>query len=99
MRHFNLSTVLINSLYSHEPYESSKWACDMVSIASSERFAKEEARITSFTTSPGVVASDIGELPMWITKARIILHYLVTTHNGVKRNGYGFNSNDSCSSV
>jgi hypothetical protein len=51
----------------------------MVSIVSSERFAKEETRISSFTTSPGVVASDIGELPMWITKARIILHYIVSS--------------------
>ncbi|KAI7905187.1 uncharacterized protein BX663DRAFT_502056 [Cokeromyces recurvatus] len=61
---------------SKEPYESSKWACDLVSIVSSERFKRENNHIASFTTSPGVVASHIGELPMWITKARIILHYL-----------------------
>jgi hypothetical protein len=70
--------VLLSNRYSKEPYESSKWACDLVSIVSSERFAKDQMKISSFTTSPGVVASDIGDLPGWITKARIILHYLVS---------------------
>ncbi|KAL9538346.1 hypothetical protein MBANPS3_011003 [Mucor bainieri] len=60
-----------------EPYESSKWACDLISIATSERFQKDETRITSFTTSPGVVASEIGELPVWIVKARIVVHYIM----------------------
>ncbi|KAI9468265.1 MAG: hypothetical protein EXX96DRAFT_591511 [Benjaminiella poitrasii] len=79
-------------IQSKEPYESSKWACDLVSIVSSERFTRENSHIASFTTSPGVVASHIGELPMWITKARILLHYLcrwlginsqnITAYNG-----------------
>lgn len=60
-----------------EPYESSKWACDLVSIVSSERFAKEENHVSSFTTSPGVVASEIGELPVWVTKLRIVVHYMM----------------------
>jgi 17beta-estradiol 17-dehydrogenase/3beta-hydroxysteroid 3-dehydrogenase len=34
-------------------------------------------KISSFTTSPGVVASEIGDLPVWVTKARVIVHYLV----------------------
>lgn len=68
---------MINNCCSKEPYESSKWACDLVSIVSSERFARDEVKISSFTTSPGVVASEIGGLPLWITKARIIAHYLV----------------------
>ncbi|KAI8639728.1 hypothetical protein BD408DRAFT_420990 [Parasitella parasitica] len=77
---------------SQEPYESSKWACDMIAIASSERFQKENNPITSFTTSPGVVASDIGGLPAWVCTARIFLHYFmrlcgvssqnVTAYNG-----------------
>lgn len=68
---------LLTYLYSREPYESSKWACDIISIALSERFAREENHISSFTTSPGVVASDIGDLPRWITNARTLAHYLV----------------------
>ncbi|KAI9361493.1 hypothetical protein BD770DRAFT_317288 [Pilaira anomala] len=79
-------------IQSKEPYESSKWACDIISIALSERFVKEEKHISSFTTSPGVVASDIGELPQWITNARTLAHYLfrfigvasqtITSYNG-----------------
>lgn len=66
-----------NSVCSVEPYESSKWACDIISIALSERFAKDASQISSFTTSPGVVASEIGELPRWVINARVIAHYLV----------------------
>lgn len=59
------------------PYESSKWACDLVSVATHERFKAEKRTISSFTTSPGVVASQIGDLPLWITLVRIVLHYIV----------------------
>ncbi|KAG1441261.1 hypothetical protein G6F56_011563 [Rhizopus delemar] len=58
------------------PYESSKFACDLVSVVSHERFKAEKRHISSFTTSPGVVASQIGDLPIWITLFRIILHYV-----------------------
>lgn len=74
----NIQHNLIFIYYSKEPYESSKWACDLISIASSERFQKEETRIASFTTSPGIVASEIGELPVWVVKARILVHYIVS---------------------
>ncbi|CEG69968.1 hypothetical protein RMATCC62417_05951 [Rhizopus microsporus] len=59
------------------PYESSKWACDLVAIATHERYKAGNRKISSFTTSPGVVASQIGDLPLWITLVRIILHYIM----------------------
>ncbi|KAI9257695.1 hypothetical protein BY458DRAFT_518635 [Sporodiniella umbellata] len=59
------------------PYESSKFACDLVSIASHERFQEKKIRVSSFTTSPGVVASQIGDLPVWVTLLRVILHYIM----------------------
>ncbi|KAI8329141.1 hypothetical protein BC941DRAFT_443575 [Chlamydoabsidia padenii] len=59
------------------PYESSKWACDLISVACHERFHKENLPISSFTTSPGVVASNIVGIPYWITQLRKILHYLM----------------------
>lgn len=64
--------------YSKEPYESSKWACDLIAIVSGERFQREENHIASFTTSPGVVASEIGALPVWVCKVRFLVHYLVS---------------------
>ncbi|KAI8138569.1 hypothetical protein BJV82DRAFT_288139 [Fennellomyces sp. T-0311] len=57
------------------PYESSKWACDLVAIGSNARYANQKQDIVSFTTSPGVVASSIGNLPIWITKLRTLIHY------------------------
>ncbi|KAI9491457.1 hypothetical protein BDB00DRAFT_833093 [Zychaea mexicana] len=57
------------------PYESSKWACDLVAIGSNTRYDNEKQNITSFSTSPGVVASSIGNLPIWITKLRTLIHY------------------------
>ncbi|KAI8335654.1 hypothetical protein EDC96DRAFT_524667 [Choanephora cucurbitarum] len=62
---------------SKEPYESSKWACDLVSIQSNERFQREGLKVSSFTTSPGVVASHIGGLAAWIVYCRILVHYLM----------------------
>ncbi|SAM09774.1 hypothetical protein [Absidia glauca] len=59
------------------PYESSKWACDLISVACHDRFQKENLPISSFTTSPGVVASNIGDLPYWVTELRKLLHYLM----------------------
>ncbi|KAI8968272.1 hypothetical protein BDF20DRAFT_827920 [Mycotypha africana] len=76
---------------SHEPYESSKWACDLVSVISSERFARERSHISSFTTSPGVVASEIGALPCWVTKARILLHYLMRIAGVASQNITAYN--------
>ncbi|CAO3610851.1 unnamed protein product [Cunninghamella blakesleeana] len=58
------------------PYESSKWACDLLAIASNDYFQQHHLNITSFTTSPAVVASRIGNLPLWIIYLRICLHYL-----------------------
>lgn len=59
------------------PYESSKWACDLVAIASNDRYHEHKLHISSYTTSPGVVASSIGNLPLWITKLRTLIHYVV----------------------
>ncbi|KAG1443909.1 hypothetical protein G6F55_012506 [Rhizopus delemar] len=80
------------------PYESSKWACDLVSVATHERFKAEKRTISSFTTSPGVVASQIGDLPLWITLVRIVLHYImrwigiqsqnITSYNGAVADVY-----------
>lgn len=65
-------------MYRKEPYESSKWATDLISIRSTERFKQENKKITSFSASPGVVASEIGNLPRWIIMARFVLHYVVS---------------------
>ncbi|ORX56732.1 NAD(P)-binding protein [Hesseltinella vesiculosa] len=62
---------------SEVPYESSKWACDLLATASHDHFKKSNLAISSFTTSPGVVASSIGDLPAWITMFRVILHYIM----------------------
>ncbi|CAO3621456.1 unnamed protein product [Cunninghamella echinulata] len=58
------------------PYESSKWACDLLAVASNDYFQQHQLNITSFTTSPAVVASRIGNLPLWIIYLRMCLHYL-----------------------
>ncbi|KAI9005828.1 hypothetical protein CLU79DRAFT_574500 [Phycomyces nitens] len=60
---------------SNIPYESSKWACDLVAIAMNDQFVQRGRQITSYTTSPGVVATSIGDLPRWITAARTLIHY------------------------
>lgn len=70
--------LLAYNIHSKEPYESSKWACDLIAIVSAERFQREENCISSFTTSPGVVASEIGALPVWVCKVRFLVHYLVS---------------------
>lgn len=62
---------------SPEPYESSKYACDLMAIALSERFEKDQIPIRAFTTSPGVVASQIGEFPSWVNSCRLVAHYMV----------------------
>ncbi|EIE82787.1 hypothetical protein RO3G_07492 [Rhizopus delemar RA 99-880] len=72
------------------PYESSKWACDLVSVATHERFKAEKRTISSFTTSPGVVASQIGDLPLWITLMRWIgiQSQNITSYNGAVADVY-----------
>ncbi|KAI8093729.1 uncharacterized protein BX664DRAFT_330441 [Halteromyces radiatus] len=72
------------------PYESSKWACDLLSVACHNRFQKENLPISSFTTSPGVVASNIGELPIWITELRKLLHYLMRFMGVTSQNISGY---------
>ncbi|KAI7880676.1 NAD(P)-binding protein [Lichtheimia hyalospora FSU 10163] len=52
------------------PYESSKWACDLVAIGSNERYKEQGSKIISYSTAPGVVASTIGNLPSWIRRFR-----------------------------
>ncbi|KAI9318127.1 hypothetical protein BX666DRAFT_1935026 [Dichotomocladium elegans] len=58
------------------PYESSKWATDLVAVGSNARYKENNQKIISITTSPGVVASAIGSLPGWIIAARRVLHYV-----------------------
>ncbi|KAI8097150.1 uncharacterized protein BX664DRAFT_325661 [Halteromyces radiatus] len=58
------------------PYESSKWACDLLAIASNEYFLQHQLNITSFSVSPGVVASAIGNLPLWLVYFRSLFHYV-----------------------
>ncbi|KAG0166321.1 hypothetical protein DFQ30_007337 [Apophysomyces sp. BC1015] len=76
---------------SKEPYESSKWACDLAAVAMNERFIQEGHAITSFSTSPGVVASSIGDLPRWITLLRTLLHYLFRLFGLASQNITGYN--------
>ncbi|SAL95503.1 hypothetical protein [Absidia glauca] len=66
-------------LKSETPYESSKWACDLLSVAANDYFMQRQLRITSFTISPGVVSSRIGNFPLWILYLRTFLHYLYTS--------------------
>ncbi|CAO3636564.1 unnamed protein product [Cunninghamella blakesleeana] len=73
------------------PYESSKWACDLLSVACHEKYQKSNLPISSFTTSPGVVASNIGELPRWITELRILLHYIMRWVGVTSQNISGYN--------
>ncbi|KAI9311471.1 hypothetical protein BX666DRAFT_1995442 [Dichotomocladium elegans] len=63
-------------LASELPYEASKWACDLIGIGSNSRYQEKRQKILSYSTSPGVVASSIGNLPTWIRRLRILLHYL-----------------------
>ncbi|KAI8371112.1 hypothetical protein BD560DRAFT_396154 [Blakeslea trispora] len=76
---------------SKEPYESSKWACDLVSIQSNERFQREGLKISSFTTSPGVVASQIGGLATWIVYFRILFHYFMRIMGVASQNISSYN--------
>ncbi|KAI8393584.1 uncharacterized protein BYT42DRAFT_551563 [Radiomyces spectabilis] len=73
------------------PYEASKWACDLVAIATNDRFIQEGLNVVSFTTSPGVVASNIGSLPTWIIKARTLIHYLFRLCGVTSQNITGYN--------
>ncbi|KAG2219690.1 hypothetical protein INT45_001862 [Circinella minor] len=72
------------------PYESSKWACDLVAFGSNVRYKNEKQDIVSFSTSPGVVASSIGNLPIWITKLRTLLHYAFRTFGVTSQNITGY---------
>ncbi|KAJ8655341.1 hypothetical protein O0I10_009030 [Lichtheimia ornata] len=58
------------------PYESSKWACDLVALGSNEKYKEQGCKIVSYSTAPGVVASTIGNLPSWIRSVRIWIHYI-----------------------
>ena len=66
------------SLFSKEPYESSKWASNLIALKMSERFKQNHNPIISIITSPGVVASNIGGLPPWIGRVRRMVHYAVS---------------------
>lgn len=72
--HWLIHIILSNSKF---PYESSKWACDLISIKSNDRYSSEKHHIISFTTSPGVVASAIIDLPLILAKLRVGLQYVV----------------------
>ncbi|KAF7720908.1 hypothetical protein EC973_005783 [Apophysomyces ossiformis] len=74
-----------------EPYESSKWACDLIAVGMNEEYKKHGLAITSFTTAPGVVASSIGDLPEWVTFVRTLLHYLFRWFGLVTQNITGYN--------
>lgn len=63
------------------PYESSKWACDLVALGSNEKYKEQGSKIVSYSTAPGVVASTIGNLPSWIRRVRIWIHYIVSSYD------------------
>lgn len=63
------------------PYESSKWACDLVALGSNEKYKEQGSKIVSYSTAPGVVASTIGNLPSWIRRVRKWIHYIVSSYN------------------
>ncbi|RUS15325.1 hypothetical protein BC937DRAFT_92587 [Endogone sp. FLAS-F59071] len=78
------------AIHSDTPYESSKWATDLTSVYLNKHLAPRNVR--SFTTHPGVVASGIGNLALWIVAARTVLHYIfrlcgVTTQTITPANG------------
>lgn len=73
----DVSSLTNSHINSKFPYESSKWACDLISIKSNDRYSSEKHHIISFTTSPGVVASAIIDLPLILAKLRVGLQYVV----------------------
>jgi 17beta-estradiol 17-dehydrogenase/3beta-hydroxysteroid 3-dehydrogenase len=78
--------------HSLEPYESSKWATDLMSILVSEQYEQQNKKVSSYITSPGVVASGIAGLPGWVVAARVLCHHLlrfcgVTSQTVTARNG------------
>ncbi|KAI8975984.1 hypothetical protein BDB01DRAFT_853484 [Pilobolus umbonatus] len=80
------------------PYESSKRATDLIALAMHERFLSENKPILCLITSPGVVATDIGNLHPLINKARRMAHFVmrwagvtsqnITAYNGAISNAY-----------
>lgn len=70
------------------PYESSKWACDLVALGSNEKYKEQGSKIVSYSTAPGVVASTIGNLPSWIRSVRIWIHYIVSSSNKWRKRSY-----------
>lgn len=81
-----------------EPYESSKWATNLIAFRMNNRFKTENMPITSIMTSPGVVASNIANLPAWVKRVRRMVHYAfrfggltsqnITSYNGAVSNVY-----------
>jgi 17beta-estradiol 17-dehydrogenase/3beta-hydroxysteroid 3-dehydrogenase len=63
--------------HSLEPYESSKWATDLMSILVSEQYEQQNKKVSSYITSPGVVASGIAGLPGWVVTARVLCHHFL----------------------
>ncbi|KAG0187532.1 hypothetical protein DFQ28_006224 [Apophysomyces sp. BC1034] len=74
------------------PYESSKWACDLLAIASNQLFEKRKLPITSFTTSPGVASSGIGNFPLWVVQGRTPMHLLFRLFGVTSQNVSGYNA-------
>ncbi|KAI9318128.1 hypothetical protein BX666DRAFT_2120836 [Dichotomocladium elegans] len=58
------------------PYESSKWAMDLVAIGNNARYKSEKLRIASFSTSPGVLATGIGSCTESEIAIRRVFHYM-----------------------
>ncbi|KAI8075011.1 hypothetical protein BC940DRAFT_287212 [Gongronella butleri] len=72
------------------PYESSKWACDMLAVVSGEYFMQQGMNIHTFTVSPGVVASRVGNLPLWIIYLRSLIHLLFRLFGVASQNINGY---------
>ncbi|ORX60610.1 NAD(P)-binding protein [Hesseltinella vesiculosa] len=72
------------------PYESSKWACDLLAVATNDYFMQQTLNIRSFTTSPGVVASHIGNLPLWVIYLRSLIHWLFRLFGLASQNINGY---------
>jgi hypothetical protein len=74
----------LKSSRSKEPYESSKWATNLIAFRMNDRFKAENVPITSIMTSPGVVASNIANLPDWVRRVRRMVHYSVSARDKCK---------------
>eukprot|EP00117_Sycon_ciliatum_P010701 scpid85639/ scgid12494/ 3-keto-steroid reductase; 17-beta-hydroxysteroid dehydrogenase 7; Estradiol 17-beta-dehydrogenase 7; PRL receptor-associated protein len=76
-RHFNLKD--IQALVAIDPYSSSKFCCDALSVAWHERFSSSNGNVTSFSSCPGLAMTSLTAaiLPQFVWFFIIPILYLL----------------------